>query len=178
MLACLGAFSYLSIRADLGLLLSLLLGGNGPVDEEEIDIVELHPLEGVLNGPEDVIVTVQVVPDLGGHEDVRTLDGGVGSEEIADSITHLVLIHVEPGAVQVTVASVESAGDGGVGLALGALTGEGTETNSGERNSVAQCASLSRRHNDVILIEDSKQRKRRKRGSEVEEEWGEVELKR
>ena len=142
---------YLSIGADLGLLLGLLLGGNGPVNEEEVDVVEPHPLEGVLKGPEDVIVTVQVVPDLGGHENVLTLDGGVGGEEIMDCITHLVLVEVEPGAIQVTVASVESSSDGGVGLALGALASEGTETDGGELDSVAQCASLSSRHNDMIV---------------------------
>ena len=69
---------YLSIRANLGLLLAILLGSNGPVDKEEVNVVELHTLERVVDGPEDVIVTVQVVPDLGGHEDIRTLDGGVG----------------------------------------------------------------------------------------------------
>lgn len=64
------ACSHLSIGTNLGSLLILLLRGNGPVHQEQVDIVELEALEGVLDGPENVVVAVKVVPDLGGYEDV------------------------------------------------------------------------------------------------------------
>lgn len=63
-------YAHLAIRANLGSLLVLLLGSNRPVNQEQVDIVELEALEGVLDGPEDVVVAVKVVPDLGADEDV------------------------------------------------------------------------------------------------------------
>lgn len=41
----------LSIRANLGLIIVGTLGGDGPVDQEEVDIVELELLKGGLDGP-------------------------------------------------------------------------------------------------------------------------------
>lgn len=136
--------SHLSIGTDQRLTLAVLLASNRPVDKEEVHVVELETLERVVEGPEDVIVAVQVVPDLGAHEDVLTLDGGVGLEEIMDGVPDLTLIEVEPRAVKLTVAYLEGSRDGGVGLALGALVGEGTEANGGHFHAVGQCVSLSR----------------------------------
>jgi hypothetical protein len=116
------------------------------VNQEQVDVVKLEALEGVIDGPEDVVVAVEVVPDLGGHEDVRSLDGGVLLEEIADTLANLVLVQVEPGTVKVTVASAQSSGNGSIGLALGALAGESAETDGGDLNPVAQCESLSVGH--------------------------------
>lgn len=36
---------YLAVRSDLRLLLAVLLGGNGPVDQEQVDVVKLQALE-------------------------------------------------------------------------------------------------------------------------------------
>jgi hypothetical protein len=138
--------SYLSIGANLGFFLAILLSGNRPVNKEEINVVKLQTLERVVDGPEDVIVTVQMVPDLCGHEDVGTLDGGIGLEEITDTLTDLILVPVEPGTIEVTVAYVKSSGNGVVSLALGALTGESAEANGGHLNAIAQSKCFSGRH--------------------------------
>ena len=100
--------TYLAVGANLGLLLSLLLSGNGPVNKEEVDVVESQALQRVLRRPDDILITVQVVPDLGAHEDVLTLDRGVLLKEVPDGFTNLALIEIEPGTVQVSVAGTES----------------------------------------------------------------------
>lgn len=134
------------------------------MDQVEVHVVQLQALQGVLDGPEDIIVAVEVVPHLGADEDVGPLDGGVGLQEIVDSITNLVLVEVVPGAVQVTVSSVERNGDSIVSLALGALASEGTEANRGDGDSVAQCVGLSVRHvKSIVMCIEGKKRKRGKR---------------
>jgi hypothetical protein len=142
----------LSIRADLGLVLAILLGGDGPVDEEEVDIVGLELLQGVLDGPANVLGTVEVVPDLGADENVLALDRGILLEEVADAIANLVLVLVEPGAVQVPVSDLEGLLDGAVGLTGGALAGEGTETNGGDGDAVAELEGLSARHGGEVGV--------------------------
>lgn len=119
------------------------------MDEEEVNVVDLELLEGALNRPLHILGAVEVVPDLGADEDVLTLDGGVGSEEVLDGITNLTLVQVVPGTVEVTVSGVESAGDGLVGLTGGTLVGEGTETDAGDLDAVAKSEGLSGRHGCV-----------------------------
>lgn len=136
----------LSIRADLGLLLRLLLCGNRPVDQVEVDVVDLELLQGVLKRPDDILVAVQVVPDLGADENILALDRGVLLEEILDGIADLVLVLVEPGAIQVSVSGLESTSDSVVGLAFSTLAGEGSEPNSGDLNAVAESESDTGRH--------------------------------
>lgn len=116
------------------------------MDKEEVNVVQSESLQGVINGPLDVLGTVEVIPDFSADEDVFPLDGGVLLEEVMDTITNLILVEVEPGTVQVTVSGLEGLGDSLVGLALGALTGEGTETDTGDLNAIAQRESLSVRH--------------------------------
>lgn len=141
-----GSQNYLSIRADLGLLLRLLLCGNRPVDQVEVDVVDLELLQGVLKRPDDILVAVQVVPDLGADENILALDRGVLLEEILDGIADLVLVLVEPGAIQVSVSGLESTSDSVVGLAFSTLAGEGSEPNSGDLNAVAESESDTGRH--------------------------------
>lgn len=136
----------LSIRADLGLLLRLLLCGNRPVDQVEVDVVDPELLQGVLKRPDDILVAVQVVPDLGADENILALDRGVLLEEILDGIADLVLVLVEPGAIQVSVSGLESTSDSVVGLAFSTLAGEGSEPNSGDLNAVAESESDTGRH--------------------------------
>ena len=107
------------------------------MNEEEINVVKLHTLKRVVDGPENVLAAVKVVPDLCGDEDVGTLNGRVGLEEVTDSVTNLVLVEVEPGTVKVTVAGGKSSGDGSVGLAIGALASEGAEADGGHLHAIA-----------------------------------------
>jgi len=118
------------------------------VDEEEVNVVKLQTLQRVLDGPDDILVAVQVVPDLGAHKNVLTLDRRVLLEEVADSITDLLLVLVEPGTVEVSVTSAKGVESGIVGFTLGALAGEGTETDTGDGDAVVELEGLSRRHDD------------------------------
>lgn len=136
------------------------------MDQEEVDVVKLQALERVINGPEDVLVAVQVVPHLGADEDILALDGGVLLEEVADTVTHLILVQVEPGTVQVTVACPQGTHDRIVGLALGALAGEGAEANTGDLDPVAQSEGLSVGHGGSIGgIEVVSREKKREKNS-------------
>lgn len=123
------------------------------MDQEEVDVVQPQTPEGIIDRPEDVLVAVQVVPHLGGDEDVLPLDGGGLLQEVPNGLAHLVLVEVEPGAVQVTVASLEGTGDRGVGLALGTFTGEGTKAHGGDLDPVAQSESLSVGHDGFNCLQ-------------------------
>lgn len=120
----------LALLVQLGHVLVILLGGNGPVDKEQVNVVETEVVERVLERPLDLVGLVKVVPHLGADENVLALDARVVLEEVADSGTDLVLVLVEPGAVEVSVARLQSVKSGLVGLALGALVGKGAEANS------------------------------------------------
>lgn len=128
------------------------------MEEEEIDIVGSQTLQGVVQGPEDVVVAVQMVPDLGRDEEVLPRDRRVFLEVVLDRLTDLVLVEIEPGAIKVPVANAESMKDGVVGLARAAFTGEGTETDGGNRDAVAELEGETVRHFDC----GSKQKQRSK----------------
>ena len=160
--------AYLAVRANLGLVLTVLLGGNGPVDKEQVNVVGLELLERVLERPLHVLGTVQVVPDLGADKDVLALDGGVLLQEVLQSITDLVLVQVVPGAVQVSVAGLEGLGDSSVGLALGALAGEGTEADGGDGDAVAELEGFSVRHCDGYTCKNKAMRNWEERGERGE----------
>lgn len=131
---------YLSITAELGLrdLVISLLRGNGPVHEEKIDIVELEVAQGVLQGPLDILGLVKMVPDLSGDEDIFTLDVLVLLQKVVEGEANLVLIAVEPGAIQMSVANLQGSLDGIVSLTRLALASEGTETKSGNLDAVVK----------------------------------------
>ena len=129
----------LAIGADLGHVVLVLLGGDGPVDEEEVDVVNLELVERVLQAPLDVLGLVQVVPDLGADEDVLALDVLVVLEELGKRLADLILVLVEPRAVKVTVADLKGLLDGSIGLALGTLVGKGAESDGGNSHSIVEC---------------------------------------
>jgi len=144
------------------------------VNEEEVHVVELQTLQRVFDRPDDILVAMQVVPDLGAHEDVLTLDRRVLLEEFADGITDLLLVLVEPGTVEVPVTSAKGVESGIVGLALGTLAGEGAETDTGDSDAVVELEGLSGRHDDTSWAEDMKmdedgmEGKKKRRGKEKE----------
>lgn len=106
--------------------------------EEEIDIVELEVAQGVLKGPLDILGLVKMIPDLSGDEDIFTLDVLVLLQEIVEGEANLVLIAVEPGAIQMSVANLQGSLDGIVSLTRLALASEGTETKSGNLDAVVK----------------------------------------
>lgn len=108
------------------------------MDEEEVDIVELQLAEAVVDAPLDVGGGVEVLPDLCGDEEVLAADVGVGVEELADAGADLVLVQVEPGAVEVAVAGLEGGDDGAVRLAWLADAGEGAEAQGGHQPAVVE----------------------------------------
>jgi len=128
----------LAISTDLGLVVLVLLSGDGPVDEEEVNVVKTKVVERVLERPLDLLRLVEVVPDLCADEDVLTLDTVVLSEEITHGLANLTLVQVEPSAVEVSVTSLESSGDSLVGLALGALIGKGAKAHGGHLDTVVE----------------------------------------
>jgi hypothetical protein len=138
------AGTHLAIWPDLGLVLRFLFGGNGPVNQEEVHMAELELSKGVVEGPEDVLVSVQVVPDLGGDEDILPLDGGVLPQEILEGLADLVFILVEPGTVKVTVPSAQGVQNRVVGLPLGVLVGEGAKPDTWDGDAVGELEGDSR----------------------------------
>jgi hypothetical protein len=95
---------------------------------------------------------VQVVPDLGAHEEVLALHAGLFFEEVADGVTDLALVLVEPGAVEVTVAGLQRCESCGVGLAGVALAGEGAEAHGGDGLAIVKSVGLSVRHVGGICL--------------------------
>lgn len=136
----------LALLVQLGHVLVVLLGGDGPVDEEEVDVVKAELLEGVVERPLDLLRLVQVVPDLSAHEEVGALDVAVLLEEVADGLTDLVLVLVEPGAVEVAIAGLQRGHGGIVGLAGVAIAGEGAEADGGDDHAVVEGEALAVRH--------------------------------
>jgi hypothetical protein len=92
----------------------------GPVDEEEVDVVEPEGLETLVQALGDAGVVGG--PDLGDDEDVLALDAGV--EGLLDPRADGLLVAVAVRAVDELVATLEGVGDGG--LDGGGLTLPGT----------------------------------------------------
>jgi hypothetical protein len=99
------------------------------VNKEQVNVVQTEVVERALERPLDFLRLVEVVPDLCADENILALDARVLLEEVANSGTDLVLVLVEPGAVKVSVASLQGVQSGLVRLTLGALIGEGAEAN-------------------------------------------------
>lgn len=105
----------------------VLLGSKWPVDQEQINVIQLELLQGVVDGPSDILWCVEVLPHLGSDEELLALDLWVFAQELLDAGSDLILIQVEPGAVEVTIAGLESGDDGAVCLSWGADAGEGAK---------------------------------------------------
>lgn len=154
--------TYLAVRTNLGLLLGLLLRSNGPVNQEEVNVIELQVLQRVVERPLNILGPVQMVPDFSAHEKVLTLDRGVFLEEVLDRLANLILVQVEPSTIQVSVTGTETMECGLVRLALVALTREGTEANTRNGNSVAELERLAVRHDRAIIDGRSVDKRRNK----------------
>jgi hypothetical protein len=120
----------------------IALRGNGPVNQEQVDVGHLQLLERAVDGPFDLFGLVQVVPDLCADEEVAAGDGGRGGEEVAHCAANFFFVLVEPGAVEVAVAGLQGLCDRGVGLAFGALVGEGAEADGGDVDAIVEFVGL------------------------------------
>lgn len=80
--------------------------GDGPVDQEEVEVVELQLGEGVVEGLLDVLGAVRIVPQLGGDEDVLALEAEF-LQALVQALGDLLLVLVDLGQVEVAVASLE-----------------------------------------------------------------------
>jgi hypothetical protein len=77
-------------------------GRQRPVDEEQVDVVELQLGERPVEGPERVVPAVEAVVELGGHEDLLARDAGV-----ADALADALLVPVHLGGVDVPVTDLQ-----------------------------------------------------------------------
>jgi hypothetical protein len=64
------------------------------VDEVEVEVVELELGESVVEGGFDVLRVVLRIPELGGDEDVLTLEAGNVLEGTLDALSDLFLVLV------------------------------------------------------------------------------------
>jgi hypothetical protein len=67
---------------------------DGPVDEVEVEIVELELSKGIIESSLDVLRVVLGVPELGCDEDVLTLEAGNVLEGTLDALSNFLLVLV------------------------------------------------------------------------------------
>lgn len=77
-----------------------------PVDQVEVEVVQLQLGEGVVQGLLDVLRAVGVVPQLGGDEEVLALDAEL-LDALVQALGNLLLVLVDLGQIEVAVASLE-----------------------------------------------------------------------
>lgn len=102
-----------------------LVEGDGEVDEVKVEVVEAELSKAVIKGRSNVLGSVLRVPELGGDEDVLTLDAL--AESSLEGIGNLLLVAVDLGQINVLVTSLESLVDGGLDLARLGLPGTKTQ---------------------------------------------------
>ena len=90
------------------------------MDQEQINVIQLKFLQGVVDGPSDVLWCVEVLPHLGSDKELFALNFWVVAQEFLDAGSDLILVQVEPGAIKVTVAGLKSGDDSAVCLPWGA----------------------------------------------------------
>ena len=80
-----------------------VVGGHRPVDQVQIDVLQLEPLEARLARPLGLLVAVVVVPALGRDEDLLAIESR-GVDRLADGA----LVAVSRGRVDVAVADASA----------------------------------------------------------------------
>ena len=94
--------------------------GHGPVDEVQVERVELKVAERLLQGGPDVLRSVCVVPELGGNPHIVAV-GDARLERVGEGVPHLGLVLVNGRAVDMAIADLQGRFDGLVGLVRGRL---------------------------------------------------------
>ena len=92
-----------AVDAKLRHVLLILLGSNGLVQKEQVNVVHLKLLERVFQRQLHLVGLVQMIPHFRGDEKVGSLHAWVLGEEVPHCLASLVFILVEPGAVKVTI---------------------------------------------------------------------------
>ena len=91
-----------------------LAAGDGPVDEIEIDIIELQTCQALVEGAQGAVVAVTVVPDLRGDEEFLALNGCR-----LDGCSHAFLVAVDGSRIDGAVARLDGLADGSLGFLVG-----------------------------------------------------------
>jgi hypothetical protein len=78
------------------------LARHGPVQEQEVDVVEAHPRERRLARPQRPVVALVVVPDLRGDKDLVARE-----PRVAEAVGDVGLVSVHTRGVDVTVPACE-----------------------------------------------------------------------
>ena len=81
-----------------------------PVDQIQVEIVQLQLLERLLQRRAHVVLGVLGVPQLARHKDVAPLHQSAG-EGLAQCLPDLALVAVHGGAVNVTISGLQSGSD-------------------------------------------------------------------
>lgn len=94
--------------------ITLLVERDGEVDEVQVKVVEAELGKAVVEGRGDVLGSVLRVPELGGDEEVLTLDAL--AEGSLEGVGNLLLVAVDLGKIDVLVAGLEGLVNGGLNL--------------------------------------------------------------
>lgn len=121
---------------------------DGPVDEVEVEVVEAELGERVVEGSLDEGGLVGIVPELGCDEELVALDDG--GDDLLERGADLVLVLVDLGQVQVTVASLDGNLDGV--LDLSGLGEPRAETDLGDLVAVVEGDGLPEMGDWVRLV--------------------------
>ncbi len=134
------------------LVVTLLLGeqttavreGNGPVDEVEVEVFKAELGKGVVEGGRHILGLVAVVPQLGGDEDVLTLQARHLSKGTLEALANLLLVLVDLGQIEMTVSGLEGLVDASADLTRGRLPG--AVAKGGNLGAGVEGYGLSERH--------------------------------
>lgn len=98
--------------------IAALVKGNGEVDKVEVQVVEAELSQAVVESRWHILRAVLRVPELGCDEDILALEARhLAAKSLLESLCDFLLVAVDLGKIQVTVASLEGLEDGGTDLA-------------------------------------------------------------
>lgn len=101
-----------------------LVKGNGEMDEVEVEVVEAELSQAVVESCRYVLWTVLRVPELGCDEDVLTLEArDLTTKGLLEGFRNLLLVAIDLGEIQMTVANLEGLKNGSANLARLSLPG-------------------------------------------------------
>lgn len=92
-----------------------LVEGDGEVDKVQVEVVETELSKAVIKGGSDVLGSVLRVPELGGDEEILTLDAL--AESSLEGVGNFLLVTINLGKIDVLVTSLEGFVDGRLDLA-------------------------------------------------------------
>lgn len=142
-----------AVGTELGLVVVCPLGGNGPVHQEQVDVVSAQGFQGLLERVFHILRLVHVVPGLGADEEVLACElAWILLDEVADGLANLGLVLVEGGAVEMSVADLECLLYSSVALTLGAFAGKGTEADAWHLDAVVQGEGVLRHFDDWFRV--------------------------